>query len=410
MPSLEVPKSMNVLAPVSKPLFDETILAQGREISRKLNQLRFETFPPNATKTLRDFSLGEAAYFLGVSTSNLKKLHLEGKGVEPTIHAGGRRTYSAEQIMELRHWLDRHGRADVKKYVPHRRGGEKLQVVAVVNFKGGSGKTTTAAHLAQHLALTGHRVLAIDLDPQASLSALHGIQPELDKNPSIYEAIRYDDERKSIADVIRPTNFPDLDLIPASLELQEYEYDTPLAMQDKNSTAGKTFWNRIEKALKEVDNGYDIAVIDCPPQLGYLTLTALSAATSVLITVHPQMLDLMSMSQFLLMLGDILRTIRQAGGEVDLDWFRYLITRYEPTDIPQAQMVGFMQSMLASQMLKNPMLKSTAISDAGLTKQTLYEVEKSGMIRATYDRAMESMEAVNSEIRELIHEAWGRRK
>ncbi|TIQ56483.1 MAG: plasmid partitioning protein RepA, partial [Mesorhizobium sp.] len=86
-----------------------------------------------------------------------------------------------------------------------------------------------AAHLAQHLALTGHRVLAIDLDPQASLSALHGIQPELDKNPSIYEAIRYDDERKPITDVILPTNFPGLELIPASLELQEYEYDTPLA-------------------------------------------------------------------------------------------------------------------------------------------------------------------------------------
>lgn len=410
MPSLEVPENMNVLAPVSKPLFDDTILAQGREISRKLNQLRFETFPPNARKTLRQFSLGEAAYFLGVSTSNLKKLHLEGKGVEPTIHAGGRRTYSAEQIMELRHWLDRHGRADVKKYVPHRRRGEKLQIVAVVNFKGGSGKTTTAAHLAQHLALTGHRVLAIDLDPQASLSALHGIQPELDKNPSIYEAIRYDDERKPITDVILPTNFPGLELIPASLELQEYEYDTPLAMQDKNSVAGKTFWNRIEKALQEVNDRYDVVVIDCPPQLGYLTLTALSAASSVLITVHPQMLDLMSMSQFLLMLGDILKTIRQAGGEVDLDWFRYLITRYEPTDVPQAQMVGFMQSMLASQMLKTPMLKSTAISDAGLTKQTLYEVEKSGMNRATYDRAMESMEAVNAEIRELIHGAWGRAK
>ena len=149
-------------------------------------------------------------------------------------------------------------------------------------------------------------------------------------------------------------------------------------------------------------------MVDCPPQLGYLTLTALSAATSVLITVHPPMLDLMSMSQFLLMLGDILKTVRQAGGEVDLDWFRYLVTRYEPTDIPQAQMVGFMQSMLAEQMLKNEMLKSTAISDAGLTKQTLYEVEKSGMTRTTYERAMESLEAVNTEIRELIHEAWGR--
>jgi len=399
---------MNISPPRSKPLFDDAILAQGREISRKLNQLRLETFPPNATKTLRQFSLAEAAYFLGVSTSNLKKLHLEGKAVEPSIHTGGRRTYSAQQIMELRHWLDRNGRSDVKKYVPHRRGKEKLQVIAVVNFKGGSGKTTTAAHLAQHLALTGHRVLAIDLDPQASLSALYGHQPELDKKPSLYETIRYDSEQKPITEVILPTNFPGLDIIPASLELQEYEYDTPLAMQDRSSVAGRTFWNRIETSLKRVDDKYDVVVVDCPPQLGYLTLTALSAASSVLITVHPQMLDLMSMSQFLLMLGDILKTIRQAGGEVDLDWFRYLVTRYEPTDIPQAQMVGFMQSMLAEQMLKNEMLKSTAISDAGLTKQTLYEVEKSGMTRTTYERAMESLEAVNSEIRELIHEAWGR--
>jgi chromosome partitioning protein len=399
-----------VKSEVKKPSFDDAILAQGREISRRLNQLRMENFPPDAQKTLRQFSMAEAAYFLGTSTSNLKKMHLEGKGVVPTIHKGGQRSYSAPQILELRHWLDQNGRADFKKYVPSRRGNERLQVIAVVNFKGGSGKTTTAAHLAQHLALTGHRVLAVDLDPQASLSALHGIQPELDRYLSIYEAIRYDDEKKSIADVIRSTNFPGLDIIPASLELQEYEYDTPLAMQNGKGSEGKTFWNRINKALESVDDRYDVVIIDCPPQLGYLTLTALAAATSVLITVHPQMLDLMSMSQFLLMLGDIIKTVKQAGGDVDLDWFRYLITRYEPTDMPQAQMVGFMQSILTSQMLKTQMLKSTAISDAGLTKQSLYEIERSAMNRATYDRALEAMEAVNSEVRELIHEAWGRTK
>jgi len=93
-----------------------------------------------------------------------------------------------------------------------------LQVISIVNFKGGSGKTTTAAHLAQHLALTGHRVLAIDLDPQASLSALHGIQPELDKNPSLYDAIRYDEAKKAIVEVIRPTNFPSLNIVGANLE------------------------------------------------------------------------------------------------------------------------------------------------------------------------------------------------
>jgi chromosome partitioning protein len=391
---------MNMAAIVEEIGFADTILDQGGEISRKLDMLRIEKFPPNALKTLRQFSLSEVADFVGVSQSYLKKLHLEGKGVQPTTSSTGRRSYSAEQMDELRKYLDRE---------PQRRPGDKLQVLAVVNFKGGSGKTTTAAHLAQHLALTGHRVLAIDLDPQASLTALHGIQPELDQNPSLYESLRYDAGRKPIVEVIRPTNFPNLDIVPANLELQEYEYDTPLAMQSKESNAGKTFYTRIGDALAEVDDRYDIVVVDCPPQLGYLTLTALTAATSVLITVHPQMLDIMSMSQFLLMLGEILKSIETAGVKVSLNWFRYLVTRFEPTDIPQAQMVGFMQSMFARQMLKNQMLKSTAISDAGLTKQTLYEVERVQFTRSTYDRAMESLNAVNGEIADLIHQAWGRK-
>jgi chromosome partitioning protein len=389
--------------------FDEMILKQGELISDKLNLLRFEQYPPDATKGLRQFTLAEVAEYLGVTQNHIKKLHLEGKGPIPATTPSGRRTYTADQMLELRRYLDKHGRADFKRYVPHRRTGEPMQVLAVVNFKGGSGKTTTAAHLAQYLALTGHRVLAIDLDPQASLSALHGIQPELDKNPSLYEALRYDGERKPISEIIQQTNFPGLDIVPANLELQEYEYETPLAASNKSSPEGRMFFTRISTALREVDDRYDVVVIDCPPQLGYLTLTALTASTSVLITVHPQMLDIMSMSQFLLMLGGILQSIKAAGAGVKLKWFRYLVTRYEPTDGPQAQMVGFMQAMFARHLLTNQMLKSTAISDAGITKQTLYEVEKSQFIRTTYERAMESLNAVNSEITGLIHKAWGRR-
>ncbi|AWN51580.1 plasmid partitioning protein RepA [Methylobacterium sp. 17Sr1-1] len=388
--------------------FHDIILRQGGLISDKLSMLRMEHHPPNATKGLRPFTLAEAAYFLGVTPSNIKKLHLEGKGPVPATSSSGRRSYSAEQMLELRTYLDRHGRSDLKRYVPHRRAGERLQIISTVNFKGGSGKTTTAAHLAQFLALTGHRVLAIDLDPQASLSALHGIQPELDKAPSIYEALRYDDNKRPISEIIRPTNFPGLDIVPASLDLQEYEYDTPLAASNRNPE-GRTFFTRITNALKEVDERYDVVVIDCPPQLGYLTLTALTASTSVLVTIHPQMLDVMSMSQFLLMLGGILKSIADAGAAVNLQWFRYLVTRYEPTDGPQAQMVGFMQVLFPKNMLRTQMLKSTAISDAGITNQSLYEVERGQMIRSTYDRALESVNAVNEEIASLIHQAWGRR-
>lgn len=389
--------------------FGQEILDNGELISDKLNMLRIEQFPPNAMKTLRQFSSVEVADFIGVTQNHIKKLHLDGKGPNPQVTSSGRRSYTAEQMLELREYLDKNGRSDFKRYVPHRRGSEELQVISVVNFKGGSGKTTTAAHLAQYLALTGHRVLAIDLDPQASLTSLHGIQPELDRNPSLYETLRYDEERKSIKELIRPTNFPGLDIVPANLELQEYEYETPLAASNKNSPEGRLFFTRISNALKEVDDRYDVVVIDCPPQLGYLTLTSLTASTAVLITVHPQMLDVLSMSQFLLMLGGILESIKSAGATVRLKWFRYLITRYEPTDQPQAQMVGFLQALFNRRMLQNQMLKSTAISDAGITKQTLYEVEKSQFTRSTYERAIESLNAVNSEIVALVHAAWNRK-
>ncbi|SDH14083.1 plasmid partitioning protein RepA [Pelagibacterium luteolum] len=402
---------MNVIAKLEAENllhFEKLILEQGDQISKKLQLLSVQRYPPNAKKGLRSFNLGEVANYLGVSQSHLKKLHLEGKGPVPETSPSGRRTYTADQMLELRQYLDRYGRSDVKMYVPHRRAGDKLQIITVVNFKGGSGKTTTAAHLAQHLALTGHRVLALDLDPQASLSALHGFQAEFDQASSIYDAIRYDSKRVPLSQVIQPTNFPGLDIVPANLELQEFEYDTPLAMADRTSNAGKSFFTRIASALEEVNDRYDVVIVDCPPQLGYLTITALVAATSVLITIHPQMLDVMSMGQFLLMLGGILEPIRSAGAEVNLEWFRYLITRYEPTDQPQAQMVGFLQTLFGGFILKSQMVKSTAISDAGITKQTLYEVEKSAMTRSTYERAIESLDQVNSEITGLIHKSWGR--
>lgn len=402
---------MNVssLVMTKTPLhFEKHILEQGDLISKKLHLLSMQRFPPLAKKSLRSFSLAEVATYLGVSQSHLKKLHLEGKGPVPETSSSGRRSYTAEQMLELRQYLDQHGRSDARMYVPRRRPGEKLQILAVVNFKGGSGKTTTAAHLAQYLALTGHRVLAIDLDPQASLSSLHGFQPELDQTKSLYDAIRYDDEKVPLSEVTRPTNFPNLDIVPANLELQEFEYDTPLAMTDKTSNAGRAFFTRISTALMEVDDRYDIVVIDCPPQLGYLTITALTAATSVLITIHPQMLDVMSMGQFLLMLGNILEPIRTAGAAVNLEWYRYVVTRFEPMDQPQAQMVAFLHTLFGEFILKNQMLKSTAVSDAGITKQTLYEVEKNAMTRSTYERAMEALDGVNGEITALVHEAWGR--
>ncbi|EXL03009.1 plasmid partitioning protein RepA [Aquamicrobium defluvii] len=386
---------------------DLLVTQQANDLSAMLHEHRLEMFPPDARKTLRSFQLAEVAQYLGVTSGYLKNLSLEGKGPQPMVTPSGRRSYTAEQMLEMRHFLNRHSRT--ARYVPHRSGSEHLQVLAVVNFKGGSAKTTSAAHLAQHLALTGHRVLAIDLDPQASLSALYGFQPEIDHNESLYEALRYDDQRKPLSALVRQTNFPGLDVVPANLELQEYEYDTPLALSRNDGSMGRIFFGRLDEALADVADDYDVVVIDCPPQLGYLTLTALSSSTGILITVHPQMLDVMSMCQFLIMMGEVMGTLKRAGANMRLDWLRYLVTRYEPTDGPQSQMVAFMRAIFKQHVLVNEMLKSTAISDAGITKQTLYEVERSQFTRATYDRAMESLHRVNGEITELIHKAWRRR-
>src|SRR5271168_1157586 len=283
---------------------DEVIAGDARALSGNLQMLREKLFPPEAKKQLRKFSSGEAAKLIGVTDSYLRLLSNTGEGPAPEMTAGGRRAYTLEQIHELR----KHLAKGKPSYLPKRVPNEHLQIIAVTNFKGGSGKTTSAAHLAQFFALRGYRVLAIDLDPQASMSALFGYQPEFDvgENETLYGAIRYDSDRRPLSEIVRPTYFPGLDLVPANLELHEFEHDTPKVLSDENRDSSEMFFARVAKAVADVDPLYDVVVIDCPPQLGFLTLSALCAATSVLITAHPQMLDVMSMCQFLIMTSDLL--------------------------------------------------------------------------------------------------------
>ena len=374
------------------------------ELSTRLQEHQLRSFPPYAKKAIRRFAPAEAARFLGVHDSYLRQLAADGKGPPP--QQNGRRTYSVEDIHHLRVALDQTNPA--RGYLPRRKDGDSLQVICVVNFKGGSGKTTTAIHLAQHLALHGYRVLAIDLDPQASLSALFGCQPEIDvkQNETLYGAIRYDSSRRPMAEIVRSTYIPSLHLVPGQIELMEFEHETPMALM--RGANGPATFARIATAISQVADAYDVVIVDCPPHLGFLTLSALCAATAILITVHPQMLDVMSMSQFLNMTGGLLRVVVKAGGSARYDWMRYLITRFEPGDGPQEQMAGFMRAIFGERVLTNAMVKSTAVSDAGLTNQTLYEVERQLFSRSTYDRAMEALDLVNGEIEGLIRKRWSR--
>ena len=122
---------------------------------------------------------------------------------------------------------------------------------------------------------------------------------------------------------------PGLDLVPAILELMEYEHETPKAAIE--SRGKDLFFTRRDASLAEVQDRYDVVVIDCPPQLGFLTMSALCAATAVLVTVHPQMLDVMSMCQFLLMTSGARPPSTRRAASRPRGWRRSRASRSRPS-------------------------------------------------------------------------------
>lgn len=165
---------------ISVSTTDVRIERHASQLSRQLKLLREKLFPPLSQKTLRTFTSGEAAQMIGVSDGYLRQLSLDGKGPQPDVAINGRRSYTLAQINELRHHMARIKPKDALSYLPQRRPGEKLQTLAVTNFKGGSAKTTTTLYLAQYLALNGYRVG--DRPRPAGLAVVHawratGIRP-----------------------------------------------------------------------------------------------------------------------------------------------------------------------------------------------------------------------------------------
>ena len=404
--------SMNQAIPDLHETTSARITRRADALSRRLRAVGERVFPPTAQKSLRSFTSGEVAEIVGISDGYLRQLSLDGLGPVPELGPSGRRSYTLEQVVDLRRYLATARPKDAVRFWPRRREGDKLQVITVANFKGGSAKTTTSLYLAQGLALSGLRVLAIDLDPQASLSAMFGLQPEFDiaENATLYGAIRYDGERVAMKEVVRPTYFTGISIVPGNLELMEFEHQTPRYMMESRSRPDELFFRRVARAIAEVDDDFDVVVIDCPPQLGFLTMGALNAATGMIVTVHPQMVDIASMSQFLLMTSDLISVIEEAGGSLDYDFLRFLVTRHDPRDVPEQEIVALMRDVFDADVLAASAWKSTAIANAGLTKQSLYELTRGSVGRSVYDRAMESINAVNEEIMDMIFSVWGRQK
>jgi chromosome partitioning protein len=152
------------------------------------------------------------------------------------------------------------------------------EIVAIVQHKGGTGKTSTTLNLGAALAEIGKRVLLVDLDPQADLSAGLGVDVDTARSrPNLYTILA--SEEGSIRGIIAPTSWSNLALVPGTLDMADLELYLSTQMGRERV---------LETALTEVLDDYDYILLDCPPSLGLITVNALVAASYALVTAQAQ--------------------------------------------------------------------------------------------------------------------------
>ena len=186
------------------------------------------------------------------------------------------------------------------------------KVLAVANQKGGVGKTTTAINLATSLALSGHRVLLVDIDPQGNLTSGVGRRGERADAGTIYEALLTDAPPEGF---VLSTQVDNLSLIPADRNLTGAEIEL-VGMPARE--------HRLRRVLDPLRAQFDLIFIDCPPSLGLLTLNALVAADAVLIPLHCEYFALEG-------LAELVGTMRRVRGSLNpsLDIEGVLLTMYD---------------------------------------------------------------------------------
>jgi len=373
-----------------------------RAVQRKAIELENH---PEKRKRLRRFAATEVAAVLGISPGHLRNLVREPGFPAGETRVGGRRSFSIEEIRAAQRWL--YETTGNPRYAPGRRpeAGERLQVVTFVNFKGGSGKTTTAVHFAQYLALRGYRVLLIDLDPQASATALFGLDPdaEIGEGGTFASWLARSDEPRAL---VRSTYWPGLDLLPASIALQHAEYELVGQLLERRDFP---FYAQLAELLDVLGDSYDVVVCDCRPDVGMLTLNALWAATGLVVPIPPSMLDFASSGEFFRFLAGVARDFRGslAADALSYDFVRIVTTRFKAADRNQAEIVRWKQALFQDAVLPEPMVDTALIDAAGILKETLYEYEPGGN-RRTYERGLEAMDKVNRALEREILRTWGR--
>lgn len=413
--------------------------AQGRSdlASRGLNE--------EGRKDLRLFSTWEITrYLIPVAQAHFRRVLRANpdlpQGQSET--AGGAKWFTLDEVLRLRAHFAAQG-SKAKDYLPWRPEGLPAKMVAVANFKGGVGKTSTAAHLAMSAALDGYKVLMIDLDSQGSMTSIFGGRvadewqtafPLLARHYG--EHLRAENQRRldrgdapqpldealdaalemTAGDVIQKTHWPNIDLIGAQLNLYWAEFQIPVW---RMAARGWKLWNALADRLEAdgVLNDYDLVFIDTPPALGYLTINGLAAADILLVPLGASFLEFDSTGRFFDMLHSTFASIEEGeniaaralgrpGTAFEWDAVRAVITRYDGAQ--QGEMAGLIQSYLGPTLSPHRQDYTALIGQAGEQVAGIYEADYRDFNRETYARGRETFDATYAAFKRLLLGIWRR--
>ena len=225
-----------------------------------------------------------------------------------------------------------------------------MRVWAVANQKGGVGKTTSAVNMAGILAEKDKRVLLIDLDPHGSLSSYLGVDPETVEH-SVYDLFQQvvTGQQLQVGRVIQPTSFDNLFLMPSS---------TAVATLEKQLGTKNGMGLVLKQALNEVNEKFDIVIIDCPPMLGLLMINALAACKRVIIPVQTEHLAIKGMER-------MLRSMKMIQRSLNTDIaYTILPTMYDQRTLASKSSLQVLQNDYTGQMTKIIIPIDTRLRDA----------------------------------------------
>jgi len=381
-----------------KPESLSDIIEQAERASYMMTAIRGALLAPENRKTAPTFNATQLAALCDVDRNQI--VYRIGKGDLPVgkiNESGNRREFSLAETLP---WV-REYRA--KQLRPE---GAEAVCIAVANFKGGVGKTTTAMTLAQGLSLKGHRVLVIDCDPQGSLTTLFGILPDTeveDEHTILPVCLGLE---TSIEPAIQSTYWSGLDLVCAAPLLFAAEFGLPARQMNEE---GFEFWNVLNVALDDIRDRYDVIIIDTPPALSYVTINALMASDGILMPLPPNALDAASAAQFWRLFSDLAgQLVEQRGVTKEFDFVRVLLTRVDSQDSTSATVRDWINKTYEGKVLPAEIPKTTVAASSSAEFGTIYDVGKYEGNQRTYKRALDAYDRVTELLEEIIRATWRR--